>query len=66
MKIILLILFFIGIIVTILGYYESKNNEQKKVEYKFIDKSIEEWYKDNSKGAYDIFKPMFTNNSILS
>ena len=61
-----IILFFIGIIMTLIGYYENnKNNNIPKVEYKFIDKSLEEAQKDKDVGPYQIFKNMFVDPPLL-
>lgn len=66
MEKIVIILFFVGIILTIIGYYENKkNNIKSKIEYKFIDKSLEEAQKDLDKGPYEIFKSMFVDPPLL-
>jgi hypothetical protein len=62
----LLILFFVGIIMTIIGFYENqKNNIKPKIEYKFIDKTLEEAQKDKDLGPYAIFKSMFVDPPLL-
>lgn len=61
-----IILFFIGIIMTLIGYYENnKNNIKPKIEYKFLDKSLEEAQKDKQIGPYEIFEQMFTQPPLL-
>jgi len=61
-----IILFFVGIIITLIGYYENnKKNIQPKIEYKFIDKSLEEAQKDKQLGPYNIFKSMFVDPPLL-
>lgn len=61
-----IILFFVGIIMTLIGYYENKkNNIIPKVEYKFIDKSLEEAQKDKDIGPFQMFKTMFVDPPIL-
>ena len=61
-----IILFFVGIIMTLIGYYENKkNNIISKVEYKFIDKSLEEAQKDKDIGPYQIFKNMFVDPPLI-
>lgn len=62
-----IILFFIGIIFTIIGYYENKKTSSvPKIEYKFLDKSLEEAQKDKDVGPYEIFKTMFVDPPLLT
>tara|TARA_B110000285_G_C14951784_1_gene527160 strand:- start:447 stop:650 length:204 start_codon:yes stop_codon:yes gene_type:complete len=62
----LITLFFIGLILTIIGYYENKNkNIPTKVEYKFIDKTIEEAQKDTQDVPSVIFKNLFNSAPII-
>lgn len=62
----LITLFFIGLILTIIGYYENKNkNIPTKVEYKFIDKTIEEAQKDTQDVTSVIFKNLFNSAPII-
>jgi len=59
-------LFFIGIIMAIIGYYENKHiNIPIKIEYKFIDKTIEEAQKDTQEVPSVIFKNLFDSAPIL-
>jgi hypothetical protein len=59
-------LFFIGLILTIIGYYENKNkNIPTKIEYKFIDKTIEEAQKDTQQVPSVIFKNLFNSAPIV-
>jgi len=61
-----IILFFIGIIIAIIGFYENnKKNIQPKIEYKFLDKSLEEAQKDKMQGPFEIFKDMFVQPPLL-
>lgn len=61
-----IILFFVGIIMAIIGYYENKTiNTTSKIEYKFLDKSIEEAQKDKDVGPFEIFKSMFVDPPLL-
>lgn len=61
-----IILFFVGIIMTLIGYYENKqNNVVPKVEYKFMDKTLEEAQKDKQIGPFEMFKGMFVDPPIL-
>jgi hypothetical protein len=62
-----LTLFFIGLILTIIGYYENKQqNIPTKIEYKFIDKTIEEAQKDHQEVPSVIFKNLFNSTPIIS
>jgi hypothetical protein len=66
MKEYLIVLFFLGIITTIIGYYESNPNcEKQKVEYKFLDKSIEEAQKAGDTSVYNRFIGMFVDPPLL-
>jgi len=59
-------LFFIGLIITIIGYYENKTkNIPTKIEYKFIDKTIEEAQKDTQEVPSVIFKNLFNDAPII-
>ena len=61
-----IVLFFLGIILTIIGYYENqKSNISSKVEYKFIDKTLEEAQKDTQIPPHKLFKDMFTEAPII-
>jgi len=62
----LITLFFIGLILIIIGYYENKQqNIPTKIEYKFIDKTIEEAQKDKQEVPSVIFKNLFNSAPIL-
>ena len=66
MKQYLIVLFFLGIIMAILGHYQSNTNcPKEKIQYKFIDKSIEEAQKSGMPSVYNQFIPMFTDAPIL-
>lgn len=66
MKIYILTLFFLGIIISIIGYYESYTScPKQKIIYKFIDKSIEEAQKDQQGSVYNKFINMFVDSPIL-
>ena len=59
MRVLLLVLFFIGVILTIIGYYQNKIFlPRQKIIYKFVDKNIEEAIYENQ-NVGEIFKPMF-------
>lgn len=67
MKVLLIILFFLGIILTIIGYYQGQSFCPKdKVVYKFIDESLEERQKGDQQDVYGMFEYLFQDRSILS
>jgi len=58
-KLVLLVMFFIGIIFVIIGYYNSKIfTPRQKIIYKFIDKNMEENIYD-SQDVSTQFEDMF-------
>jgi hypothetical protein len=62
----IIILFFIGLIFSIVGYYENREiNIPQKIEYKFIDKTIEEAQKDKQEPPSSLFKNLFNDAPIL-
>lgn len=66
MKVLLLTIFFIGIILTIVGYYTSKSEgKPQKVIYKFIDPDLEESQKGDQISLVSLYKPMFEDGNIL-
>ena len=66
MKNYILVLFFLGIIMTIIGYHESSPNCPKsKTVYKFIDQTIEEAQKGGQPSVYNQFITMFSDPPIL-
>jgi hypothetical protein len=61
-----LVLFFLGIIITIIGHYRSNPNCPKtKIEYRFVDKTIEEAQKSGQQSVFNDFITMFTDPPIL-
>ena len=66
MRTYILVLFFIGIILTIIGYYESKELPAPKVVYKFVDQTIEEAQKGGGPSVYNNFITMFSDPPILT
>lgn len=67
MKLFVIILFFLSLIATIIGYYRSLGSTKPKVEYRYINKNINEVYKsDEVNNIYQKFKNMFVQPSILS
>ena len=66
MKVLILVLFFIGIILAIIGFYDNKFNvPTTKIVYQYIDQSIEEYQKGDQQKVYKMFEPMFQDNPIL-
>jgi len=65
MKTYVLVLFFLGIIMTIIGFNQSKQAPQGKIVYKFVDKSIEEAHKGGQESVFNMFAPMFTDPPLL-
>ena len=66
MKQYLIVLFFLGIIMAILGHYQANSNcPKEKIEYRFIDKSIEEAQKGGQESTYNMFNTMFTDPPLL-
>jgi predicted membrane protein len=65
MRLFLIIMFFIGIIFAIIGYYMNKSNQKRKTVVQFIDKTLEEQYA-TQKGAYEASKHLFTDQPILA
>lgn len=67
MKQYILVLFFIGIIFTIIGYYESsKSCEKPKIIYKYVDQTIEEAQKGGQPSVYNQFLTLFSDPPILT
>ena len=63
----MLVLFFIGIIIFVIGYYNSiHNNCKTKVIYKYIDQSIEEAQKGGQYSPYNQFINMFIDKPLLT
>ena len=67
MNLLILVLFFIGIIVFLLGYFNSNQTCPKpKTVYKYIDRTLAEAQMGPDKqDVYDKFKPMFTQPPII-
>jgi hypothetical protein len=63
----ILVLFFIGVILTIIGYYKSiQDNCKTKTIYKYIDQSIEEAQKGGQYSPYNKFIHMFTDKPLFT
>lgn len=61
MRVFLLVVFFIGIIFTIIGYYQNKLfTPRQKIIYKFVDKNIEENIYENQ-DVSKIYQDMFSS-----
>lgn len=66
MKILLLNLFFIGIILVIVGFYMNRSNgEKRKIEYRFVDQLLEESQKGDQISLTSLYLPMFEDGAIL-
>ena len=66
MKTYLIVLFFLGIIITIIGHYQANSNcAKEKIVYKFMDKTIEEAQKSGQESVYNLFAPMFVDPPLL-
>lgn len=66
MEILIIVLFFLGIIMAIVGYYQSGQQcAPQKIEYRFMDKTIEEAQKAGQDDIFNLYKPMFQNPPIL-
>lgn len=62
----ILTLFFIGIIMAVIGYYQSNVScPKQKIIYKFVDQTIEEAQKSDSQDLYNDFLPMFEDAPLL-
>ena len=60
----ILILFFIGIILSIIGYYKiDQHCPINKIKYKYISKNIQE-EQAYPESVYEIYKKMFTGDNI--
>jgi len=59
-------LMFIGIIITIVGYYRDKERPKEKVIYKFIDQTVDEAYTaGRTDNAYNTYLSMFTDAPLF-
>lgn len=66
MKTYVIVLFFIGIIISIIGYYESHVScPKQKIVYKYLDRTIEEAQKGGDESVYNKFITMFSDPPIL-
>lgn len=61
----LLVLFFLGIIMMIIGYYRSRESPAPKIIYKYVDKTIEEAQKGGQESIYNMFINMFEDPPLL-
>jgi len=63
MRLLIVSLFFIGIIMSVVGYYQANSScPIQKIKYKFIPKTLEEEQAVQT-SVYSIFKDMFTKQS---
>lgn len=65
MRTYVLVTFFIGIIMAIIGFYQVKQAPQGKVVYKFIDQTIEESQKGGQDSVFNTHIKMFSDPPIL-
>ena len=65
MRTYVIVIFFLGIIMTIIRHYQSKQAPAGKIVYKFVDQSIEEAQKGGQESVFNQFVPMFTDPPIL-
>ena len=66
MGVLVIVLFFIGIILALVGYYQNNQNcPIQKTKYKFLPRTVEEDQAYNT-SVYEIFQGMFTQPPILS
>lgn len=62
----ILSLFFIGIIMAVIGYYQSNANcPQNKIIYKYVDQTIEENQKGVNPDLVNMFLDMFEDAPLL-
>lgn len=61
-----LVIFFIGIILTIVGYYEGQESPAPKVIYKYVDSTIEEAQKGGQQSVFNTHIQMFSDPPILT
>ena len=63
MRLLIVSLFFIGIIMSVVGYYQASSScPIQKIKYKFIPKTLEEEQAVQT-SVYSIFKDMFIKQS---
>lgn len=65
MKTYILVLFFLGIIMTIIGHYQAKQIPEGKIVYKFVDQTIEEAQKGEQESVFNKYISMFTDPPLL-
>ena len=65
MRTYVIVIFFLGIIMTIIGHYQSKQAPAGKIVYKFVDQTIEEAQKGGQESVFNQFAPMFTDPPLL-
>lgn len=65
MKLYPIVLMFLGIIITVIGYYREKSKPSQKVIYKFIGQSLEEADKSEQEDVYNKFIGMFVDPPLI-
>ena len=61
----LLVLFFLGIIMIIIGFQRARGSPTPKIIYKYVDKTIEEAQKGGQESVYSQFIQMFEDPPLL-
>jgi len=63
---VILTLMFIGILMAVIGYYQSNVScPKQKIIYKYVDQTIEEAQKSGNQDLSNMFLPMFQDAPII-
>ena len=63
----ILTLLFLGILTTVIGYYNSYQQcPPMKTKYIFLDRTIEEYQKHFNPDVYNTFRSMFTDGPVIT
>lgn len=66
MKAEILVIFFMGIIISIIGYYTSMTQcTPSKNTVRFVDRTVEEAQKDAPQNLNQLYQPMFQDAPVL-
>jgi len=66
MKIYPITLFFLGIIIAIIGYYRQQDKPKQKIIYKFVDQTLDEAQKGREENVQKTFIKMFIDPPLLT
>jgi len=66
MKIYPITLFFLGVIMAIIGYYKQQDKPKQKIIYKFVDQTIDEAQKGREDEVHKTFIKMFIDPPLLT